>query len=104
MGLKSNAESDCCLTPTQQLFSCIAILRRRLRDRARVRRRATRSWLLRRKQRSAYNTLLKELHTEDPNEFRNYFKENFDKVFDETLIVTTVKEIFDQKLLPTLME
>ena len=52
----------------------IAILRRRLRDRARVRRRATRSWLLRRKQRSAYNTLLKELHTEDPNEFRNYFR------------------------------
>ena len=51
----------------------IAILRRRLRDRARVRRRATTSWLLRRKQRSAYNTLLKELHTEDPNEFRNYF-------------------------------
>ena len=33
----------------------IAILRRRLRDRARVRRRATRSWLLRRKQRSTYN-------------------------------------------------
>ena len=52
----------------------IAILRRRLRDRARVRRRATRSWLLRRKQRSAYNTLLKEWHTEDPNEFRNYFR------------------------------
>ena len=52
----------------------IAILRRRLRDHARVRRRATRSWLLRRKQRSAYNTLLKELHTEDPNEFRNYFR------------------------------
>ena len=89
----------------------IAILRR-LCDRARVRRRATRSWLLmvvflyripkaplhqtlvfllflctshdfpiyqlcgllRRKQRSAYNTLLKELHTEDPNEFRNYFR------------------------------
>jgi ribose 1,5-bisphosphokinase PhnN len=45
----------------------IAILRRRLRDRARVRRRATRSWLLRRKQRSSYNTLLKELHTEDPS-------------------------------------
>ena len=41
----------------------IAILRRRLWDRARVRRRATRSWLLRRKQRSEYNTLLKELHT-----------------------------------------
>ena len=52
----------------------IAILRRRLRDRARVRRRATRSWLLRRKQRSAYNTLLKELHTEDPKEFQNYFR------------------------------
>ena len=52
----------------------IAILRRRLRDCARVRRRATRSWLLRRKQRSAYNTLLKELHTVDPNEFRNYFR------------------------------
>ena len=52
----------------------IAILRRRLRDRARVRRRATRSWLLRRKQRSAYNTLLRELHTEDPNEFRNDFR------------------------------
>jgi hypothetical protein len=90
----------------------IAILRRRLCDRARVRRRATRSWLLmvvflyripkaplhqtlvfllflctshdfpiyqlcgllRRKQRSAYNTLLKELHTEDTNEFRNYFR------------------------------
>ena len=52
----------------------IAILRRRLRDCARVRRRATRSWLLRRKQRSAYNTLLKELYTEDPNEFRNYFR------------------------------
>jgi hypothetical protein len=52
----------------------IAILRRRVRDRARVRRRATRSWLLRRKQRSAYNTLLEELHTEDPNEFRNYFR------------------------------
>jgi hypothetical protein len=50
----------------------IAILRRRLRYRARVRRRATRSWLPRGKQRSAYNTLLKELHTEDPNEFRNY--------------------------------
>ena len=33
----------------------IAILRRRLRDRARVRRGATRSRLLRRKQRSAYN-------------------------------------------------
>jgi hypothetical protein len=33
----------------------IAILRRRLQDRARVRRRATRSWLLRRKQRSTYN-------------------------------------------------
>ena len=49
----------------------IAILRMRLRDRARV----TRSWLLRRKQKSAYNTLLKELHTEDPpNEFRNYFR------------------------------
>jgi hypothetical protein len=32
----------------------IAILRRRLRDRARVRRRATRSWLLRRKQRIAH--------------------------------------------------
>ena len=46
----------------------IAILRRRLRDRARER-----SWLLRRKQRSAYNTLLKELHTEDPK-FRNYFR------------------------------
>jgi hypothetical protein len=27
-----------------------------------------------------------------------FVKENFDKVFDETLIVTTVKEIFDQKL------
>jgi hypothetical protein len=39
-----------------------------------VRRRATRFWLLRRKQRSAYNTLFKELHTEDPNEFRNYFR------------------------------
>jgi hypothetical protein len=52
----------------------IAILRRRLRDRERVRWRATRSWLLRRKQRSACNTLLKELHTEDPNEFRNYFR------------------------------
>ena len=52
----------------------IVILRRRLRDRARGRRRATRSWLLRRKQRSAYNTLLKELHNEDPNEFRNYFR------------------------------
>ena len=52
----------------------IAILRRRLRDRARVRRRATKYWLLRKKQRSAYNTLLKELHTEDPNEFRNYFR------------------------------
>ena len=52
----------------------IAILRRRLRDRARVRRRATRSWLLRRKQRSAYNTLLRKLHTEDPNEFRNDFR------------------------------
>jgi hypothetical protein len=52
----------------------IAILRRRLRDRARVRRRATRYWLLRGKQRSAYNTLLKELHTEDPNEFRNYVR------------------------------
>ena len=25
-------------------------------------------------------------------------RKNFDKVFDETLIVTTVKEIFDQKL------
>ena len=47
----------------------IAILRRRIRDRARVRRRATRYWLLRRKQRSAYITLLKELH-----EFRNYFR------------------------------
>jgi hypothetical protein len=46
----------------------IAFLRRKLRDRARVRRRATRSWLLRRKQRSAYNTFLNELHTEDPNE------------------------------------
>ena len=45
----------------------IAILRR-------VSRRATRSWLLRRKQRSAYNTVLKELHTEDPNEFRNYLE------------------------------
>jgi ribose 1,5-bisphosphokinase PhnN len=52
----------------------IAILKRRLRDRARVRRRPTRSWLLRRKQRSAYNTLLKELHIEDPNEFQNYFR------------------------------
>jgi hypothetical protein len=52
----------------------IAIIRRRLRDRARVRRRATRSWLLGRKQRSTCNTLLKELHTEDPNEFRNYFR------------------------------
>ena len=52
----------------------IAILRRRLRGHARVRRRATRYWLLRRKQRSAYNTPLKELHTEDPNEFRNYFR------------------------------
>ena len=52
----------------------IAILRRRLRGRARVRRRATRFWLLRRKQRNAYNTLLKELHTEVPNEFRNYFR------------------------------
>ena len=52
----------------------IAILRRRFRDRARVRRGATRSWLLRRKQRSTYNRLLKELHTEDPNEFRNYFR------------------------------
>jgi hypothetical protein len=41
---------------------------------ARVRWRTTKSWLLRRKQRSAYNTLLKELHTEDPNEFRNYFR------------------------------
>jgi hypothetical protein len=48
-----------------------AILRRRLWDRARVR---SRYWLLRRKQRSAYNTLLTELHTEDPNEFRNYFR------------------------------
>ena len=27
-----------------------------------------------------------------------FVKENFYKVFDETLIVTTVKEIFDQKL------
>jgi len=27
-----------------------------------------------------------------------FVKENFDKVFDETLIVTMVKEIFDQKL------
>ena len=54
----------------------IAILRRRLRDCARVRRRATRSWLLRRKQRSAYNTLLKELHTEDLNKFRNYFRKD----------------------------
>jgi hypothetical protein len=53
---------------------CIAILRRRLRDRARVSRRETRSWLMRWKQRSAYNTLLIELHTEDPNEFRNYFR------------------------------
>ena len=53
----------------------IAILRWRLRDRARVRRRrATRSWLMRRKHRSTYNTLLKELHTEDPNEFRDYFR------------------------------
>ena len=52
----------------------IVILRRRLRDRARVRRRATRSWLPRRKQRSAYNTRLRELHTEDPNEFWNYFR------------------------------
>jgi hypothetical protein len=30
--------------------------------------------LLRRKQRIAYNTLLKELHSEDPNEFQNYFR------------------------------
>jgi hypothetical protein len=52
----------------------IAILRRRLWDRARVRWRATKSWLLRRKKRSAYNTLLKELQTEDPNEFPNYFR------------------------------
>jgi hypothetical protein len=29
---------------------------------------------MRRKQRSAYNTLLTELHTEDPNEFRNYYR------------------------------
>jgi hypothetical protein len=55
----------------------IAILRRRLWDRARVRWRTTKSWLLRRKQRSAYNTLLKELHTEDPNEFRNYFRKSW---------------------------
>jgi hypothetical protein len=27
-----------------------------------------------------------------------FVKENFYKIFDETLIVTTVKEIFDQKL------
>jgi hypothetical protein len=27
-----------------------------------------------------------------------FVKENFNKVFNETLIVTTVKEIFDQKL------
>ena len=39
-----------------------------------MRRSATRSWLLRRKQRIAYNTLLKELHSEDPNEFQNYFR------------------------------
>ena len=62
----------------------IAILRRRFRDRARVRRRATIYWLLRRKQRSAYNTLLKELHTEDPNEFRNYFR------MDKTTIQSTL--------------
>ena len=63
------------MAPTLTLcLMSIAILRRRLRDRARMRRRATRSWLLRRKQRSAYNTLLKELHTEDSNEFRNYFR------------------------------
>jgi hypothetical protein len=98
----------------------IAILRRRLRDRARVRRRATRSWLLRRKQRSSYNTLLKELHTEDPNEFRNYFRMDkttfkmlllepffrvykislqlFDKDDQKILIVTTdtVRVFFDK--------
>jgi hypothetical protein len=62
----------------------IAILRRRFRDRARVRRRATIYWLLRRKQRSAYNTLLKELHTEDLNEFRNYFG------MDKTTIQSTL--------------
>jgi hypothetical protein len=70
------------------------ILRRRLRDRARGRRRATRSWLLRRKQRSAYNTVLKELHTEDPNEFRNYFR--MDK--------TTFKMLLEKVLSWTLMD
>jgi hypothetical protein len=55
----------------------IVILRRRLRDRARGRRRATRSWLLRRKQRSAYNALLRELH-----EFRNYFKQCFHNLWE----------------------
>ena len=65
----------------------IAILRRRLRDRARVRRRATRSWLLRRKQRSAYNTLLKEWHTEDPNEFRNYFR------MDKTTLMMLLEKV-----------
>jgi hypothetical protein len=63
----------------------IAILRRRLRGRARVRRRATRSWLLGRKQRSAYNTLLKELHTKDPNEFRHYFR--MDKTAIQSIIL-----------------
>ena len=63
----------------------IAILRRRLRDRARVRRRATRYWLLRGKQRSAYNTLLKELHTKDPNEFRHYFR--MDKTAIQSIIL-----------------
>ena len=66
----------------------IAILRWRLRDRARARRRrATRSWLMRRKHRSKYNTLLKELHTEDPNEFRNYFR------MDKTTLMMLLEKV-----------
>jgi hypothetical protein len=64
----------------------IAILRRRNWDRARARRRATRSWLLRRKQRSAYNTLLKELHTvrrpeRVPKLFLEWTKQQFNQFF-----------------------
>ena len=62
----------------------IAILRRRLRDRARVRRRPTRSWLLRRKQRSASIHFLKNctLKTRTSSEIiLEWTKQQFNQFF-----------------------
>jgi len=56
-----------------------------------VGKRRTRYWLLRRKQRSTFNTLLQELHSEDPVEFKNYFR--MDKAMFKVLLAK-VKSTF----------